>query len=142
MSDAPMHQAEVHIEIPFHDVDSAGYVWHGHYARYLELARCELLKQFGYNYDAMMQSGYLWPVVDMQLRYLRPLRFQDRMTVRATLVEWEYRLRIAYLIVNARTGERLTKASTNQVAVDMKTGEMCLRSPGVLFEKLGLSPED
>ena len=35
-------------------------------------------------------------------------------------------------------GERLTKGSSIQVAVDLKTGELCLMSPRVLFERLGL----
>lgn len=140
MSEQRPRRAEITVEIPFHDLDPAGYVWHGHYAKYLELARCELLKQFNYNYDGMMQSGYLWPVVELQLKYVRPLRFLDRATIQATLVEWEYRLRIEYLIRSAATGERLTKASTVQVAVSMSTGEMCLRSPAVLFERLGLDP--
>jgi len=134
----PLFQAEISLEIPFYDLDPAGYVWHGHYAKYLELARCELLKQFNYNSDAMTQSGYMWPVVDLQLRFLRPLRFGDRVKVRASLVEWEYRLRIEYLIRSAATGERLTKASTVQVAVSAASGEMCLRSPDILFERLGV----
>ena len=138
MNAEPLFQAEISLEIPFHDLDPAGYVWHGRYAKYLELARCELLKQFNYNYDAMTQSGYMWPVVDLQLRFLRPLRFGDRVKVRASLVEWEYRLRIEYLIRSAATGERLTKASTVQVAVSAASGEMCLRSPDILFERLGV----
>ena len=73
MKPEPLHQAEVTLEIPFHDLDPAGYVWHGHYAKYLELARCELLKQFDYNYDAMTRSGFLWPVVDLQMRFIKPL---------------------------------------------------------------------
>jgi acyl-CoA thioester hydrolase len=39
--------------------------------------------------------------------------------VRASLVEWENRLKINYLISDAETGERLTRASTVQVAVDI-----------------------
>ncbi len=136
----PLYQAEITLEIPFHDLDPAGFAWHGHYAKYLELARCELLKKFNYNYDAMTQSGFLWPIVEMQLRYVRPLRFGDRVKVHAALVEWEYRLRIEYLISNATTGARLTKASTVQVAVSASNGEMCLRSPDVLFERLGVPP--
>lgn len=140
MNGPASRSASVRIEIPFHDLDPAGYAWHGNYAKYFELARCELLKTFGYNYDAMMVSGYVWPVVDLQVRYLRPLRFADQIEVSATLVEWEYRLRIEYVVTNLRTGERTTKATTTQVAVDMKSGEMCLRSPDVIFHRLGVEP--
>jgi acyl-CoA thioester hydrolase len=89
-------EATVAIAIPFHDVDSAGMVWHGHYAKYFELARCELLESFDYGYDAMRVSGFMWPVIDMHLRYAQPIRFGQRILVKATLREWENRLLIDY----------------------------------------------
>ena len=129
--------AEVEIQIPFHDVDLVGIVWHGHYAKYFEIARCELLQSFNYNYMEMMASGYGWPVIDMRLRYVKPAQFGQKIRVRATLVEWENRLRIEYLVSDAVSGERLTKGETVQVAVHIASREMCLVSPDVLFERLG-----
>jgi acyl-CoA thioester hydrolase len=131
-------EATIAITIPFHDVDSAGMVWHGHYAKYFEVARCELLESFNYGYDAMRVSGFMWPVIDMRVRYAQPIRFGQRIQVKATLREWENRLLIDYLVSDAASGRRLTKGSTSQVAVDMQTGEMCFVSPAVLFERLGL----
>lgn len=131
--------AEVVVEIPFHDVDPAQVAWHGHYAKYLEIARCALLDKFDYNYREMKQSGYFWPVIDMHIRYIRTARFQQKLRVKATLDEWENRLVISYLITNAETGERVTKGRTVQVAVDSATGEMQYVSPPVLAQKLGLT---
>lgn len=130
--------AEVVVEVPFHDVDMAGISWHGHYAKYFELARCALLQGFDYNYDRMRDSGYAWPVIDLHVRYVKPARFGQRIRVRATLVEWEHRLRIEYLVSDAQTGERMTKGHTVQVAVHIDSREMCLVSPDVLFERLGV----
>jgi acyl-CoA thioester hydrolase len=129
-------EIEVPMTIPFHDVDSLGIVWHGHYAKYFEIARCALLERLGYGYDAMRESGYSWPVIDMHVRYVKPMRFNQQVTVRATLREWENRLLIHYLITD-RDGRRLTKGTTSQVAVDMN-GEMQFVSPPVLFERLGV----
>jgi acyl-CoA thioester hydrolase len=132
-------QIEVPLTIPFHDVDMIGVVWHGHYAKYFEIARCALLERLGYGYDAMRASGYMWPVIDMRVRYIRPMRFGQRILVKATLREWENRLLIDYLVTDAETGQRLTKGSTTQVAVDIASGEMCYVSPPVVFERLGVS---
>jgi len=132
-----MLKAEVAIEIPFHDVDVMRVVWHGHYAKYLEIARCALLDKIDYNCSQMEESGYVWPVIDLRIRYAQPLRFQQKILVEALLVEWENRLKIDYVIRDASSGNRLTKAYTVQVAVDMKTGEMLYASPSVLLEKLG-----
>ncbi len=127
------------ILVPFHDVDMMMVVWHGHYVKYLEVARCELLDKIHYNYSEMVVSGYAWPVIDMALRYVKPARFGRWITVQADLVEYENRLRIDYVIRDRDSGEKLTKAHTIQVAVNVATLEMCLASPAILAEKLGIA---
>lgn len=134
-------QAEVEIEVPFHDVDVMGIVWHGHYVKYLEIARCALLEKYDYNYPQMRDSGYAWPVIDMRIRYPSSAKFGETIVVTASISEWEHRLKIDYEIRN-REGQRLTRGHTVQVAVDVKTGEMCFESPPVLLEKLGLAQAD
>jgi acyl-CoA thioester hydrolase len=131
-----MLRAEVVLEIPFHDLDPMGVVWHGRYAKYLELARCALLSRFDYDYPAMRESGYAWPVVELNLKYIRPLRYAQKIRVRADLLEWENRLKIGYLIADAATGERLTRATTIQVAIDIATGELQFVAPAALTERL------
>jgi len=132
-------QAEIEIEVPFHDLDPMDVVWHGNYVRYFERARHALLQTLDYDYPQMRDSGYAWPVIDMSVRYARPARFAQRLRVSARIVEWENRLRIRYEVRDAASGERLTKGETIQVAVEIANGEMCFVSPSVLFEKLGVS---
>lgn len=132
--------AEVTLSPAFHDVDVMEIVWHGHYVKYFEIARCALLQSFDYDYPQMRASGYAWPIVDLRSKYVRPARYGQPLTVRATLVEWENRLKIDYQVIDAGTGEVLTRATTIQVAVDLATGEMCFASPKVLFERLGKTP--
>lgn len=121
------------LTVPFFDIDSMNVVWHGHYVKYLEEARCALLDAIDYGYGAMRESGYVYPVIDLQLRYMNPALFGQRIIARAELVEWENRLKINYLITDAETGVRLTRASSVQVAVDIATGEMLLASPQALL---------
>jgi len=132
-----IHQTTIDLEIPFHDVDMMEVVWHGHYAKYFEIARCALLDKINYNYPQMRDSGYAWPVIDLNMRYIKPVAFGQIISVQAALVEWENRLKINYLITDKDTGARLTKGHSIQVAVDMQTKAMCFESPRVLFEKLG-----
>ncbi len=134
-----MIETSVELEIPFHDVDMLRVTWHGSYVRYLEVARCALLDKIGYGYMEMEKSGYAWPIVDMRLRYAKPCRFGDRVRVTARIVETEFRLRMEYVIHNVDTGERLTKASTVQVALDVSTGELCYPSPPILMERIAAS---
>ena len=133
-----MIEAEVEIEIPFHDIDVMGVAWHGHYVKYLELARCALLDKIDYNYLQMKASGFAWPVIDIRIRYPRPLVFQQKIRVSACIVDWENRLKINYLIADSETGQRLTRAYTVQVAFDLENNEMLYVTPDVLLQKLGI----
>lgn len=130
------YSTSTEILVPFHDVDSMNVAWHGHYAKYFEVARCEFLDSIGYNYTAMRASGFAWPIIDMRVKYVKPILFGQRIKVQCTLCEWEYRLKINYLITDAITGERLTKGYTCQVAVDMSNGQMCFESPEALLKQL------
>lgn len=126
------------ITVPFFDVDSMNIVWHGHYCKYLEVARCNLLDKLGYNYTDMKNSGFMFPIVDMQIKYIQPLVFEQRLLVRASLVEWEYRLKIHYVICDASTGAILSKAHTVQAAVDAQTKSLRIGCPDQLIEKVKL----
>lgn len=134
MRKAGVLQAEVEVLVPFFDVDSMDVVWHGHYIKYFEVARCALLERIGHNYIQMRDAGYAWPIIDVQLRYIRGACFNQRILVRADLVEWENRLKINYLISDAETGKRMTRGSTVQVAVEIASREMLLASPKVFVE--------
>jgi acyl-CoA thioester hydrolase len=129
-------RTSVFLQVPFHDLDPLEICWHGHYVRYFELARMALLQSIDYDYPQMRASGYAWPVIELFIRYAQPLRYQQRIEIAAFLTEWENRLRIEYLILDAETGRRLTRGYTVQVAVDMENKEMCLESPAILAEKL------
>ena len=129
----------IEVEPAFYDIDPMEIVWHGHYVKYFELARSALLARFDYGYTQMRESGYLWPIVDLRVKYVRSAHLHQPLTVRAEIVEWENRLRITYVIKDAATGAKLTQASTIQVAVDAATREMLFVCPPVLWERLGVN---
>ncbi len=134
----PAHEIEV---VPaFYDVDPMWVVWHGHYVRFMELARSALMAKVGYDYEQMVASGYAWPIVDLRLKYVKGAMLKQRLTVRVQVVEFEHRLKLDYLITDALSGERMTVGSTTQVAVDVKTGEMQYVCPRVLWTALGVEP--
>ena len=128
--------AEIEIDVPFFDVDPMHVVWHGHYVKYFEHARCTLLRLIDYDYPAMQASGYLWPVVELHLKYVRSANYGQRLLAQATLLEYENRLKIGYLITDRASGERLTRGHSVQVAVDAATRELQFVSPKVLLDKL------
>lgn len=131
-----MISAEVDITPQFYDLDPMQIVWHGNYARYLEHARGALLDRIGYNYQEMIDSGCMWPIVDMRIKYVRSIRFNQTIRIRAVLAEYENRIRIDYRIHDKQTGALLTKAQTTQLAVAAASGELMFESPAVLLDKV------
>ena len=129
-------QATVEILVPFHDVDWMQVVWHGHYYKYFEVARTKLLQSIGYDVHEMKASGYSWPVVESNCKYVRAILYDQLIQVTAELQEYENRLKIRYRITDAVSNSKLASGHTTQVAVEMKNLEMCFVSPKILREKV------
>lgn len=127
--------ASENLRIPFHDLDPTGVVWHGRYFKYFELARCAILEEFDYSYEEMKKSGYLWPIVDTSVRFVRPLMLNQEVRVTAVLREWEMRLVMDYRIED-EDRRVCTRARTVQVPVDAETFELMLGSPDILIENV------
>jgi acyl-CoA thioester hydrolase len=127
-------EATVEALVAFHDVDVAGVVWHGHYLKYLENARWALMERLDFGLEAMIASGYAWPIVEAHVKYVHAARFGDRLSVQASLVEWQSRLTVNYLVTHAATAERVARARTVQVAVEASSGVLQFESPAVLVE--------
>ncbi|KAA9001936.1 acyl-CoA thioesterase [Affinibrenneria salicis] len=130
---------EVELTVSFHDCDPMGVVWHGNYFRFFEVAREALLGKFNYGYREMKASGYVWPVVDTRVKYRVPLSYEQRIRVRASIEEFENRLRIAYVIFDAVSGRRTTTGYTIQVAVQEGEQALSFVSPAILLERLGVA---
>lgn len=127
--------ATVEIRVPFQDADPAGVVWHGNYFRYFDTARCALLEKIDYSYRQMIESGFLWPIVDTHVKYIGPVDYDHVIHVSAELTEWEYRLKIEYE-VHDDSGQRVTKGHTTQVAVEQATGKLFFGTPPALTDKI------
>ena len=128
--------AEVLITTTFQDADPMGVVYHGNYFRFFEKARHEMLEKIGYGYRDMMASGYVWPIIDTRVKYVKSIPYDHTIRVVATLTEWENRMRVDYVIYDADSGVRMTKAHTMQVAVSIETEEMCFVSPRIFTDKV------
>ena len=127
------------MEVAFFDVDAYRIVWHGNYPKYFEIARCKLLEKIGFTYRDMEEIGHFYPVVDLQTKYIRPLRFEQMFEVTAELKEWEHKLVIDYRIVDSGTNDIVTKGQTTQFAVKMPEEVTQFDSPYQFIEKVNLA---
>ncbi|MCL2012844.1 MAG: acyl-CoA thioesterase [Cystobacterineae bacterium] len=131
----PQLSAEIEFSVEFYEVDMMEIVWHGNYAKYLEQVRCALLDDIGYGYLAMRDSGFVFPVTNLSLKFIRPLRFGDKARAKAVLEEYENRLRISYELFNAQ-GELAAKGVTTQMAFELSKNESRFVCPPLLIQKV------
>ncbi len=131
-----MITATAEIRVEFYDVDAMQVVWHGNYMRFIEIGRNALLEKIGFGYIDMETSGFSWPIVDMHIRYMQPARLGQRLLITASLVEWENRVRMEFLITDATSGLKMTKADRVQVAVNMANGELQFEIPEAFQSKV------
>jgi acyl-CoA thioester hydrolase len=129
------HAVSVELEVPFHDVDGLRVVWHGHYLKYLEIARCVLLRAFRLDVSDLVELGYRFMVGESWLRHTQPLTYGDRFRVTAWFTETENRIGIEYELTNLATGRRCAKARTLLVTTDPEA-RLCLATPEPILARL------
>ncbi|MCQ2089026.1 MAG: acyl-CoA thioesterase [Fibrobacter sp.] len=131
-----MVKESVEFQVEFYDVDSMQVAWHGNYVKFMEVARCALLRKINYDYYEMEKSGYAWPVVDLHIKYMRPMTFLQKIRCEVTLVEYEIGMKLSYKFMDAETGKVLTKAESTQMAFDMAKKESLFGSPKCFVERV------
>ena len=130
-----LYCVEKEFTVEFYDVDSMNVVWHGNYVKFMEVGRCALLDELGYGYKQMVEDGYAFPVVSMNLKYIKSLYFSEKARICSYLMEYENCLKIKYEIYNSK-GELCTKADTTQMALRLDTNESCFVSPERMINRI------
>jgi acyl-CoA thioester hydrolase len=108
------------IRVRYAETDQMGFVYYGIYATYFEVARVELMRQFGISYKELEREGILMPVTHFDIRYTKPARYDDMLTVSTHLtsltaarVTFEYKVHeAANKICEATTVLAFLDAST------------------------------
>ena len=76
------------IRIYYEDTDMQGIVYYANYLKYLERARTEFLRSKGFEQDALInEQGVAFAVRSVQMDYLKPARFNDKLLVQTKVAE-------------------------------------------------------
>jgi acyl-CoA thioester hydrolase len=115
------HVFELPVRVYFQDTDAGGVVYHASYVNFMERARTEWLRGFGYSNAALMKElGVVFVVRSLKLDYLRPAMLDDMLTVTAQIREVG-RSRIALHQMVQRDEEKLVEAEIHLVCVSLET---------------------
>jgi acyl-CoA thioester hydrolase len=130
-----MRYHETPVRVRFNEVDAYRVAWHGHYVAWLETGRLVLAGMFGLDAFQLAELGYLGPVVNLEIKYLRPARFNDKLTVKTGLVPTDSATLIFESIIVGADGVKLASAQTTHALTDLN-GVLQFQLPPVIAERL------
>lgn len=109
------------VRVYFQDTDAGGVVYHASYLNFMERARTEWLRTFGYSNAGLMQElGVVFVVRSLQLDYLKPALLDDLLTVTAQVKEiGRSRITLAQQVMRGET--LLAEGEVHLVCVEVKT---------------------
>lgn len=111
--------SEVEFRVRYAETDQMKVVHHRNYLVWCELGRTDLIRRLGASYAEIEKQGILLAVVEANLRYHAPARYDDLIRVRTSLKEARSRsVTFEYIIENAETGEKLVTARTMLASIN------------------------
>lgn len=123
------------IRVRYAEVDQMGYLHHGRYADYFEVARTESLRKQGISYKEMEEKGFMLPLASLQVDYLKPACYDELVEIHVHLTKMEgVKLFHEYEMLNSQ-GECLAKAKTTLVFIDAQSRRPC-RPPQFFLDAL------
>ena len=101
------------------DTDRSQVVYHANYLRYFEFGRATLMRDTAYPYKEVEESGFVYPIIKVDIDYYCPLHYDDAMVVytRPSSLE-RVRLQFDYVITHEQTGDIVCKGFTRHCAVN------------------------
>ena len=107
----------------YYETDQMGIIHHANYPRWMEEARTAYLDRIGMNYRIMEAAGVFSPVVNLNIDYKRPSRFEDDIEVRVKIDRYTgVRMEVSYIFFN-RTRDELC-ATAHSVHCFLKNGRV------------------
>jgi acyl-CoA thioester hydrolase len=112
-----MTTGEIQIRVRYAETDRMGLLHHANYLVYFEQARTELLRGLGASYKDLEDQGYLLVLTRVEVRYKKPARYDDLLTIRTT-VERATAVRIDHRYEVLCDGQVLAEGATTLACVD------------------------
>ena len=76
------------VRVYYEDTDAAGVVYYANYLKFMERARTEWLRDFGFEQDALREQGIIFVVRNVAIDYLRPALFNQLLTVETIVMHY------------------------------------------------------
>ncbi len=82
-----MIKVQTKIRVRYAETDTMGVAYHGNYLTWFEVGRVDLLDKMGTPYRLLENDGYMLPVAECHVKFLKPSRFDDVLTIESCIEE-------------------------------------------------------
>jgi acyl-CoA thioester hydrolase len=131
-----MFHHDTQVRVRYAETDQMGYVYYGNYAAFYEVGRAEAIRLLGISYQEMEADyGILMPVLSLQMRFVRPARYDNLLTIRTTLRQMPTQSITFHHEIFNEQKKLINGGSIRLTFVDTKTNKVC-HAPPYLTEKL------
>jgi acyl-CoA thioester hydrolase len=98
------------------------FVYNGKYLEYFEIGRTELLRYHGLPYNYLEKQGYLLPVLEAYVNYLKPAYYDDLLIINSAVKEMpSLKIHIDYKIIRKSSEEIVAEGFTRHVFMKKET---------------------
>lgn len=120
MPDTPPTTGSTRIRVRYVECDPMGVAHHSSYLPWMEMGRTELLRAVGESYAALEAAGVFLVVTKVEVKYRRPIRYDDVIELRTTVTGTsKVKLMHGYeLVLVERGGETPDHAADPSVPLD------------------------
>ena len=74
------------VRVYYEDTDSGGVVYYANYLKFMERARTEMLRSFGFEQDQLIdEQGIIFAVHSLSVQYKKPAVFNDELIVKTKI---------------------------------------------------------
>lgn len=133
-----MKKTTTKIRVRYAETDQMGFVHHGNYAQFFEIARLDWITKIGVSYKNMESKGILLPVVFLETNYLKPAYYDDELIIETFLLEKPTsKIKFGYNIYN-KNKDIITKGITHLAFMNKQSGKP-QRCPKYLLDKIEIN---
>lgn len=130
-----MITTEIKLRVRYAETDQMGYVYYGNYAQYYEIGRVEWLRSTGFSYNEMEKRGIMLPVLTLNVKYIKPIFYDDEITIRTIVTELpKTRMAFQYKLLNGQ-GILVNEGETTHVFASKSTRRPCV-IPDFILERI------
>jgi len=121
--------------VRYSDTDQMGVVYYGNYPRFYEIGRSELIRDMGYTYKELEDSGVFMPVASVNCKYHKSLYYDELITIRTALKELPKARMVFHHTIFNSNNELVHTAEVTLVFLSKKT-DRPVRVPKAMIDVL------